>query len=91
MENVLTLEQLNKLDKTALVELALSQASQLQALNQKMDKLLEQIAASNNARFGRSTEAGLVDENQLCLFNEAEAVADGDADTDVGDTADDIR
>ena len=83
MENVLTLEQLNNLDKAALVALVLQKDSQLEELNQKMDRLLEQIANANNARFGRSTETGLIDENQLCLFNEVEACQDGNKEPDI--------
>ena len=57
MKDVLTSEQLNNLDKAALVALVMQKDSQLEELNQKMDRLLEQIANANNARFGRSTEA----------------------------------
>lgn len=83
MENVLTVEQLNSLDKAALVALVMQKNTQLEELNQKMDRLLEQIAAANNARFGRSTESGLIDENQLCFFNEAEAFQDGNQEPDI--------
>lgn len=83
MENVLTLEQLNNLDKSALVALVMQKDSQLEELNHKMDRLLEQIANANNARFGRSTETGLIDENQLCFFNEVEAFADNSPEPDI--------
>ena len=76
MENVLTKEQLNTLDKSVLIEMVLSQTQQLKELNLTLDKLVEQIAISNNARFGKKSEAGLVDENQVSFFNDVEALAD---------------
>lgn len=78
MENVLTKEQLNTLDKSALIEMIMSQTQQLKELNLTLDKLVEQIAISNNARFGKKSEAGLVDENQVSFFNEVEALASSD-------------
>jgi len=83
MENVLTREQLNSLDKNALVALVLTQGEELKALNIKMDRLLEQIASASNARFGRSTETGLIDEDQLCLFNEIEAFSDDNEEPEI--------
>ena len=83
MKDVLTLEQLNNLDKSALVALVMQKDSQLEELNQKMDRLLEQIANANNALFGRKTEAGLIIENQISMFNEIEALADGSSEPEI--------
>lgn len=57
------------------------------ALNDKMQKMMEQLVLANNNRFGRKTEK-MSDTNQICFmevdgkivfFNEAEAVSDLDA------------
>ena len=58
-----TEEQLNKLDKELLIQLFLSLQDQMeeltkqtQALNDKMQLMMEQIVLSNKSRFGRSSE-----------------------------------
>lgn len=85
MDNKLTSEKLNELPKEALVLMILSMQDQLIHLNSKMDSLMEQIAVSNNYRYGRRTErldqlSGQAsfnfDENGHLYFNEAEAVND---------------
>lgn len=77
-----TEEQLKAFDKATLVQLFLVQQSQLQAIDKKLQLLLEQIAALNHSRFGKKSEK-LDIENQICFmevdgnivfFNEAEAV-----------------
>ena len=77
-------EQLNKLDKTALVQLFLMQQAQLKDIDHKLQLLLEQVAVMNNHRFGRSSEK-LEMANQIrfmeidgtiVYFNEAEAVVE---------------
>lgn len=84
-------EQLNKLDKDFIIELFLGLQEQLeglngqtQALNDKMQLLMEQVILGNKNRFGRSSEK-ISDPEQICfmevdgnivLFNEAEAVCD---------------
>ena len=89
-----TEEQLNTLDKSFLVGLFLQLQDQneklsgeIQELNRKMEVLIEQIALSNKKRFGRSSER-MEDTSQICFmevdgniifFNEAEAIADLDA------------
>ena len=45
-------EQLNKLDKTALVQLFLMQQAQLKDIDHKLQLLLEQVAVMYNHRFG---------------------------------------
>ena len=89
-----TAEQLNKLDKSFLVQLFLNQQEQMEKLteevhsaNEKIQKILEQLVLEKQHRFGRSSEK-LDDPGQLCFmevdgnlvfFNEAEAVYDPEA------------
>ena len=89
-----TEEQLNKLDKGLLVQLFLGLQDQMegltrqtQALNDKMQLMMEQLALSKKSRFGRSSEkmAGpgqirfMEVDGEIVLFNEAEAVCGLDA------------
>ena len=89
-----TEEQLNKLDKELLVQLFLGLQDQMegltrqtQALNDKMQLMMEQLALSKKSRFGRSSEkmAGpgqirfMEVDGEIVFFNEAEAVCDLDA------------
>lgn len=75
-------EQLNTCSKEFLIDLVLNLASQndellmqTRELNHKMDALLEQVAMGRQLRFGKSSETGLVDGEQMNLFfNEAEAL-----------------
>ena len=89
-----TEEQLNKLDKELLVQLFLELQEQVgaltlqtQELNDKMQRMMEQIVLSNRKQFGRSSEK-MEDTAQICFmevdgnivfFNEAEAVCDLEA------------
>ena len=86
-----TEEQLNKLDKELLIQPFLGLQDQMeeltkqtQALNDKMQLMMEQIVLSNKNRFGRSSEK-MTDPGQIrfmevdgkiVFFNEAEAVCD---------------
>ena len=86
-----TEEQLNKLDKELLISLFLGMQDQMEeltkqteALNEKMQLMMEQLILSKKNRFGRSSEK-LEDPNQIrfmevngtiVFFNEAEAVCD---------------
>lgn len=86
-----TEEQRNKLDKELLIQLFLGLQDQIeeltkqtQALNDKMQLMMEQIVLSNKSRFGRSSEK-MTDPGQIrfmevegktVFFNEAEAVCD---------------
>ena len=78
-----TEEQLNTFDKTTLVQLFLATQSQLEDIDQKLQLVLEQLAVSNNQRFGRTSEKMMPDnqlafmevDGQLVFFNEAETVA----------------
>lgn len=89
-----TEEQLNKLDKELLISLFLGMQDQMEeltkqteALNEKMQLMMEQLILSKKKRFGRSSEK-LEDPNQIrfmevngtiVFFNEAEAVCDLEA------------
>ena len=89
-----TEEQLNKLDKELLIQLFLGMQGQMedlnrqtQALNDKMQLMMEQLVLSKKDRFGRSSEK-MSDPEQIrfmevdgtiVFFNEAEAVCDLDA------------
>jgi transposase len=87
MEKMLTEEQLNELDKSALITIILSIANQMAELTE-MNKLLkleveslsEKLSLSNTRQFAPSSEAGLTGE-QLSIydigFNEAEALTEG--------------
>ena len=89
-----TEEQLNKLDKELLVQLFLGLQDQMegltkqtQALNDKMQLVMEQLVLSKKSRFGRSSEkmAGpgqirfMEVDGEIVFFNEAEAVCGLDA------------
>ena len=86
-----TEEQLNTVDKSLLITMLLnmqeqnkSLAKEVHDLNDKMQRILEQLALANDHRFGRSSEK-MSDVGQICFmevdgkivfFNEAEAVSD---------------
>lgn len=86
-----TEEQLNSVEKSLLVQMFLNQQEQLESLtnevhslNDKLQKIMEQVVLSNKNRFGRSSEQ-MIDSHQICFmevdgnivfFNEAEAVCD---------------
>ena len=89
-----TEEQLNKLYNKFLVQLFLRLQDQMegltkktQALNDKMQLVMEQLVLSKKSRFGRSSEkmAGpgqirfMEVDGEIVFFNEAEAVCDLDA------------
>lgn len=83
-----TMEQLNEMSHETLVQLILTQQEQLKKMDEKLQLILEQLAVHNNNRFGRRSEK-LETEGQLSfningeivmLFNEAEALAEKEAD-----------
>ena len=89
-----TAEQLNKLDKSFLIQLFLNQQEQVgqltkevHSLNEKIQKILEQLVLEKKERFGRSSEKMedpgqlrfLEVDGNLVFFNEAEAVCDPSA------------
>lgn len=89
-----TEEQLNSIDKSILVRLFLAlqeetekQTVKLEEMDQKLQRIMEQLVLSKQERFGRSSEK-MEDYTQICFmevdgtitfFNEAEAVCDLEA------------
>ena len=77
----MTREQLNNLDKEALITLVLSFQEQLAIMNEQLEKLTEQIKIMSARQFGRSTEKSLSPSDQLSIldmgFNEAEFIVQG--------------
>ena len=80
MSKPYTAEELNSLDPKALSEIILSQQEQIRLLNENLERLVEQLRIANRQRFGRHTEKLDAIDGQLCLFDEAEAFCDPDAD-----------
>lgn len=78
-----TEEQLNQFDKATLIQLFLATQEQLESIDAKLQLVLEQLAVSNNKRFGKSSEKMAPDnqivfmevDGEFVFFNEAEAVA----------------
>lgn len=63
MEIKYTEKELNSIDKTLLIKMFLNLQNQMEtltvemkALNDKMQKMMEQLVLANNNRFGRKTE-----------------------------------
>ena len=89
-----TEEQLNNIDKSLLIQLFLNLQDQLEentkkldALDKRMQSMMEQLVLNNKHRYGRSSEKMGVP-NQICFmevdgeivfFNESEAVCDLEA------------
>ncbi len=72
MAKTYTSEELHKCDKKTLSAIILSMQDQIETLNRNMEKLIEQIAAANNHRYGKKSEKMDVIDGQLNLFNEPE-------------------
>lgn len=67
MEIKYTEEELNSIDKALLIKMFLNLQNQMEtltgetrALNDKMQKMMEQLVLANNNRFGRKTEKCLI-------------------------------
>ena len=73
MANKHTLEELNNCSREELITIVLMMQGQLDALNENIEKLIEQVRIANNYRFGRQTETLKSIEGQLSFFDEAEA------------------
>lgn len=54
MAKTYTSEELHKCDKETLSAIILSMQDQIETLNRNMEKLIEQIAAANNHRYGQN-------------------------------------
>ena len=82
------------LDKDLLIQLLLSQQQQLKEMDEKLQKILEQLADNNRRRFGRSTERMDIPGQMtfynangelIYLLNDAEAIADQDPEAEPED------
>lgn len=69
-----TLGELNNLSREELITIILSMQEQLDALNENIEKLIEQVRLANQQRFGRHTETMASIEGQLSFFDEADAL-----------------
>lgn len=74
-----TLNELNNLSREELITMILSMQGQLDALNENIEKLIEQVRIANSYRFGRHTETMKSIDGQLSFFDEAEAFYDESA------------
>ena len=64
-----TKEELDRLDKQALIMLLMSMQDQFQQMNDSLNRLTEQIAAANQYRFGRHSEKMDDFKGQLSIFD----------------------
>lgn len=71
-----TLNELNNLSREELITIVLSMQGQHDALNENIEKLIEQVRIANSYRFGRHTETMKSINGQLSFFDEAEAFYD---------------
>ena len=62
-----TEEQLNQFDKATLIQLFLATQEQLESIDAKLQLVLEQLAVSNNKRFGKSSEK-MAPDNQIVFM-----------------------
>ena len=69
-----TLGELNNLSREELITIILGMQGQLDALNENIEKLIEQVRLANQQRFGRRTETMESIEGQLSFFDEADAL-----------------
>ena len=74
-----TLEELNELSHEELVTVILTMQGQLDALNENIESLIEQVRIASQHRFGRKTETMQSIEGQLSFFDEADALYDKEA------------
>lgn len=76
MANKHTLEELNNCSREELITTVLMMQGQLDALNENIERLIEQVRIANSHRFGRHTETLSSIEGQLSFFDEAESLCD---------------
>ena len=79
MNNKHTLEELNHCSREELITFVLMMQGQLDALNENIEKLIEQVRIANTYRFGKRTETLTSIDGQLSFFDEAEANYDESA------------
>lgn len=68
-----TLEELNNCSREELITMILMMQGQLDALNENIEKLIEQVRIANSYRFGKHTETLDSIDGQLSFFDEAES------------------
>lgn len=66
--------ELNNLSREELITIILGMQEQLDALNENIEKLIEQVRLANQHRFGRHTETMESIDGQLSFFDEADAL-----------------
>lgn len=71
-----TLEELNNCSREELITIFLSMQGQPNALNENIEKLIEQVRIGNQQRFGRHTETMQSIDGQFSFFDEADAIYD---------------
>ena len=71
-----TPEELNSMSREELVTIILTMQGQLNALNENIERLIEQVRIANQHRFGRKTETMQSIEGQLSFFDEADVLYD---------------
>lgn len=71
-----TLEELNNCSREELIAIILTMRGELNALNENIENLLEQLRIANGYRYGRRTETMESIEVQLSFFDEADALYD---------------
>lgn len=71
-----TLNELGSMSREELITIILSMQGQLDALNENIEKLIEQVRLANSYRFGRHTETLKSIDGQLSFFDEAETLFD---------------
>ena len=79
MDKLYMADELNTMASEDLSRIILKQQEQLSRMAYNYEKLLEQIRIATQTRFGRCTEKLDVIEDQLSLFDEAEAFSDSTA------------
>ena len=70
------LEELNNCSREELITMILMMQGQLDALNENIEKLIEQVRIANSYRFGKHTETLDSIDGQLSFFDEAESCCD---------------
>lgn len=76
MDGKHTFEELNSYSKEQLISIIMGMQGQLEAMDEKLELLLEQIRIANSYRFGRKTEKLDQIDGQMSLFDEIDATAD---------------
>lgn len=74
-----THDELNKCSHDELVTMVLAMQDQMDALNENIERLIEQVRIANSYRFGQHTEKLEAIDRQLSFFNEADVIYDDTA------------